>query len=210
LSEVFGPDRVLAGRVITGFVIPHPGQVRITVHADAVTIGRFDGQPAEQAERLANVLAAAGLPARQSLQVQAELWAKILYNCALNPLGAILGVTYGQLAASPATRSLMDRVIDEAYAVMQAKSLPRLIASPAEFRGAFYSRMVPPTAAHAPSMFQDIRAGKKTEIDALNGAVVSLGRSAGLATPVNEVLVGMVKFLESRHEGGRTGDQDRA
>jgi 2-dehydropantoate 2-reductase len=198
LLEAFGPDRTLCGRVITGFVIPQPGTVQITVHADAVTVGRFDGTDSPAAARLAAALDSAGLPARASRQVQAELWAKILYNCALNPLGAILGVVYGKLAERAETRELMDRIIDEAYAVMEARNLPRLFATAADFRAAFYGRMVPPTAAHTPSMLQDLRAGKRTEIDALNGAVVRLGEGTSVNTPVNRAVCGMVKFLERK------------
>jgi 2-dehydropantoate 2-reductase len=142
------------------------------------------------------------LPTRASRQVQSELWAKILYNCALNPLGAILGVTYGELADRPQTRAVMDRVIDEAYAVLGACDLPgprtARLTTADEFRQAFYGRMVPPTAAHTPSMLQDLRAGKRTEIDALNGAIVALGEQAGVATPVNQTLTAMVKFLETK------------
>lgn len=196
LTEAFGPGRVLCARVITGFVAPAPGTVDITVHADSITIGRFDGADSPPAEHLAAVLSAVGLPARASRQVQSELWAKILYNCALNPLGAILGVVYGKLAENPQTRSLMDRIIDEAYAVMPALGLPRLFADADAFRAAFYSRMVPPTAAHTPSMLQDLRAGKRTEIDALNGAIVSLADRTGLDAPINRTVVSMVKFLE--------------
>ncbi|MDD4890442.1 MAG: ketopantoate reductase family protein [Phycisphaerae bacterium] len=198
LTETFGPDRVLCARVITGFVPRDPGTVEITVHADAVTIGRFDGGESPAAEQLAAALTAAGLPTRASRQVQSELWAKILYNCALNPLGAILGVVYGKLAERAETRTLMDRIIDEAYAVMTAHNLPRLHATPEAFRAAFYSRMVPPTAAHTPSMLQDLRAGKRTEIDALNGAIVALAEQAGLDAPINRVVTAMVKFLEWR------------
>ena len=197
LLAAFGAGRTLCGRVITGFVIPQPGTVQITVHADAVTVGCFDpGDPGPAAARFAAALDQAGLLARVSRQVQAELWAKILYNCALNPLGAILGVVYGKLAENGETRELMDRIIDEAYAVMVARNLPRLFASAEDFRAAFYGRMVPPTAAHTPSMLQDLRAGKRTEIDALNGALVRLGEEASVSTPVNRAVCAMVKFLE--------------
>ncbi len=198
LTAAFGPDRVLCGRVITGFVIPQPGRVQITVHADSLTLGRFDGADSPPAEHLAAVMSASGLPTRATRHVHADLWAKILYNCALNPLGAVPDVAYGRLAERAETRELMDRIIEEAYAVMAARGLPRLFATADEFRRAFYQRMVPPTAAHSPSMLQDLRAGKRTEIDALNGAIVRLGREARIDTPINQTVSAMVRFLETR------------
>lgn len=196
LSEAFGGGRVLGGRVITGFVSEQPGVVRITVHADAVSVGRFDGRESSAADRLARAMDASGIPTRASRNVQAELWGKILYNCALNPLGAILGVVYGKLAEGSATRDAMARIVRETYEVMSAHDLPRLWPTPEEFLRVFYERLVPPTARHTPSMLQDLRAGRRTEVDALNGAIVRLGEQAGVDTPVNATVVSMVRFLE--------------
>ncbi|MHC4718708.1 MAG: ketopantoate reductase family protein [Planctomycetota bacterium] len=197
LTERFGADRVLCARVITGFSIPAPGQVDITVHADDIRVGSFrrPGHPA--AERLTAAINDAGLPASPADNVEAILWGKILYNCALNPLGAILGVHYGALADSAHTRRIMDAVIDEAFAVIDAHGFPCLWASADAFRKAFYEQQIPPTYDHRPSMLQDLAAGKPTEIDALNGAVVRLAAEKGLPAPVNETLVRMVRFLES-------------
>ncbi|MCG3179175.1 MAG: 2-dehydropantoate 2-reductase [Phycisphaerae bacterium] len=198
LAAALGPDHVLCGRVITGFVIDRPGVVRITVHADAVSIGRFDGADSPHADALAEALSAAGLPARPSPRVQGELWGKILYNCALNPLGAILGVAYGRLGERAETRELMERIVREAYAVMAAHDLPRFWPTPEEFLRVFYERLLPPTAGHTPSMLQDLRAAKRTEIEALNGAIERLGRGVGIDTPANSAVACMVRFLEAR------------
>ena len=65
-----------------------------------------------------------------------------------------------------------------------------------EFRKLFYEKLVPPTAAHYPSMMRDIELGRRTEIDALNGAVVRLARDADIIAPVNLALTNQIKFLE--------------
>ena len=64
---------------------------------------------------MARTLTRAGLPTEVSSAIEKDLWSKMLYNCALNPLGAILGATYGELGASEFTRNHMDRVIDEIF-----------------------------------------------------------------------------------------------
>jgi 2-dehydropantoate 2-reductase len=59
-----------------------------------------------------------------------------------------------------------------------------------------FGRLVPATYDHHPSMLQDVRAGRRTEIDAMNGAIVRYGRESGVATPTNEILTLLIKALE--------------
>ena len=121
LMERFGPERVLGGRVITGFEIEKPGHVRITVTADAVHIGGTEeGIMSPAAEHIAETIDHAGLPCSATESIRRDLFAKLLYNCALNPLGAVLGVHYGALGESPFSRAIMDAVIDEVFAVIGA------------------------------------------------------------------------------------------
>jgi len=197
LADRFGTDRVLCARVITGFSIPEPGRVVITVHADAIRIGSFYRPHHPMAERLAAAIDDAGLPAKAADDVEAVLWGKILYNCALNPLGAILGVHYGALADSPQTRAVMDAIIDEAFAVIDAHGFRCLWPSADAFREAFYGRQIPPTYDHRPSMLQDLAAGRRTEIDALNGALVRLAAEKDIPAPINQTIVRLVHFLEA-------------
>ena len=196
LASRFGHERVLCARVITGFAIPSPGRVEITVHADDVLIGAFGRPSHPMADKLAAALSEAGLPSSPAENVEAALWGKILYNCALNPLGAILGVHYGALGDSPDARAVMDAVIDEVFAVIDSHGFACPWPSAAEFREVFYARQIPATYDHRPSMLQDLSAGKRTEIDALNGAIVRLAAANGLATPVNATLTRLIHFLE--------------
>jgi 2-dehydropantoate 2-reductase len=126
----------------------------------------------------------------------------MLYNCALNPLGALLGVSYGTLAEQPTTRSLMDRLVEEVFAVMLAAGYATHWSTSAEFLAAFYGRLVPDTAEHKSSMLQDITAGKRTEIDALTGAVITLAAQHGLDVPYNHAVYQLVRFIENRHNAG--------
>lgn len=197
LSESIDGDRVLCARVITGFEIPRPGRVHVSVHADAVHVGSFRRGDHPAAAVLAGALAAAGVPCEAVADIQADLWGKILYNCALNPLGAILGVQYGALGEREDTRAVMDTIIDEVFAVVRAGGFACPWPDAQAFRRVFYRRQLPATYDHHPSMLQDLRAGKPTEIDALNGAVVRLGRRLGVPTPVNHALAAMVRFRES-------------
>src|SRR6185436_8503090 len=130
----------------------------------------------------------AGIPTQYSDDVHAALWGKVLYNAALNPVGALLGLHYGALMENPETRAIMDRVIDEAHAVALAEGARLPWETPAEYRSVFYERLVPSTYHHRSSMLQDLELGRRTEIDAINGAVWKRGAARGMVTPANELL----------------------
>ena len=125
--------------------------------------------------------------------VSRDLWAKMLYNCALNPLSAILNNSYGALADWPASRYVMDAVIDELFAVMDAHGFAVQWKNAQAYRRTFYSELVPRTASHESSMLQDLQSGRRTEVDALSGAVVELGLQAAIPTPVNRALRDLVR-----------------
>ncbi len=194
----FPTSRIFSARVITGFTRPAPNTVRITVHADAVHLGSLYTGRINILQPLADALTAGGIPCRTTPHIEKDLWAKMLYNCALNPLGAALDVPYGRLAENPATRRIMDAVVNEIYTVLNAAAFSTHWPTPADFLDVFYAGLVPSTAQHKSSTLQDILAGKPTEIDALTGAVIDLARRHNLDVPTNACLYNIVKFLESK------------
>jgi len=197
LAEAFGTDRSLGGRVITGFEISRPGHVRITVTADAVRMGGLvEGQIPESARWLSEAIRDSGIPCEPTPHLRRHLLAKLLYNCALNPLGAILGVHYGALAESKHTRAVMDAVVRETFSVISAMKEKTLWDTAEEYLNEFYGKQVPATYHHRPSMLQDIEHGKRTEVDALTGYVYSRGREVGVSTPVCATLSQLVRFRE--------------
>ena len=201
LEAVFGAPRSLGARVIFGATIPEPGHVRITVFADPTAIGPLvPGLHPERdaaARRWAATIDAAGVPAVYSDAVAALLWAKVFYNAALNPLGALLGVHYGALPENDESRSVMDRVIDEAFAVAAAEHVALPWRDANAYRDEFYGRLVPATYDHRSSMLQDLERGRRTEVDAINGAVWHRGAARGIETPVNETLTRLIHLVET-------------
>ena len=193
----FDKRRVYNARVITGFRRPRPNAVEITVHADAIHIGSLFSADNSAAEPLCRAIREGGIPCASTAAIEKDLWAKMLYNCALNPLGATLGVPYGALADTASTRMLMDRIVEEVFAVMLAAGYRTHWQAPKQFLDVFYSRLVPDTAEHKSSTLQDITAGKRTEIDALNGAVIHLAQEHGVAVPYNRAVHNLVRFLEN-------------
>lgn len=186
-------DRVIGGTIITGFEWRGDASVEVTVEAGPIRLGRFPEGSDPQVENLVSLFQQAGLNVEGSDRIRSNLWAKTLYNCALNPLGAILDVPYGKLAERHAWRSIED-VIHEAFAVCSAEHVDLPWDSAEAYLEYLKTVQLPATAGHHSSMLQDIRNGRETEIDFINGAIVRLGEKHGVATPVNQTLVNQIRF----------------
>ncbi len=200
--ERFGKGRVILSRIIFGAEVVSTGHIRITVNADDVVIGDPSGVIKEEfLGDLADLFTTAGIPTRHERDVYRYLWGKVIYNCALNPLGALLETNYGSLVDNPFTRTLIDRIIDEIFEVQNVAGIDSFWSSGDQYKDVFYNKLVPPTRDHFPSMLRDIKKGR-TEIDALNGAICDLGRKFGVNTPVNETVTLMVKAKELIAHGG--------
>ena len=194
----FGWARTVGARVIYGVRVVEPGAIKVTVIASPTALGvpRPEG-PAERVRELAAAMDAAGLPTVYSERVETLLWAKVAYNCALNPLSALLDAPYGKLPEIPEARRMMDTVIDELYAVGRGRGVLLDPPSADAYRELFYTRLVPPTAAHYASMHEDFARHRRTEIDAMNGAIVCMGAECGVACPVNAWLTDLIHAREA-------------
>ena len=197
----FPKERIYSSRVITGFTRHKPNEVEITVHADAIHIGSLFGCDLACVEPLAKAIAAGGIPAMTVPDIEKDLWAKMLYNCALNPLGAILDVPYGSLTENTYSRDLMNHITEEVFAVMTAAGFRTHWFSADGFLKIFYDKLVPDTAKHKSSTLQDIAAGKKTEIDSLTGEVLALAEKHHIDVAYNRAVYAIIKFVEARRTG---------
>ncbi len=200
LISVVGAVRSLAARVITGFEIEAPGTVRITVSADRVHIGGSErGVIPPAAANLAAVLDRAGLPSLAVADVHQSLFAKLLYNCALNPLGAVLGVHYGALAESASARGIMaaDTAIAETFVVIRplAGRCPGVSPNPTAasvLRLTRCPQRSPPSAVHAAGH----RTGQAHRGDAMVGYVAARGGAPRRRHPQGRLLAELVRARE--------------
>lgn len=128
------------------------------------------------------------------------MWAKLLYNCALNPLSAILGVNYGGLIKSESGIQLFCQIIDEIFAVMNASGHSTFWLDAESYKKDFFENTLPPTYAHRSSTLQDMERKIPTEIDSLNGAVVRIGEAYHIPAPCNAVITRMIKSAESLYQ----------
>jgi 2-dehydropantoate 2-reductase len=167
------------------------------VHAEAIHIGSLFDSDLVYIEKLCEFIDKGGIPCEKTGDVAGDLWAKMLYNCALNPLSAILDVPYGALAANGFTRVIMNGIVGEVFKVMEKAGYKTHWQNAEDYLEVFYDRLVPDTAQHKSSTLQDILAKKRTEIEALNGAVIRIAKQYQVAVPYNIVVYNILKSIES-------------
>ena len=193
----FTKKQVFSARVITGFTRPERHISEVTVYTEPILLGSLQGENPQELQEIADLITASGIKCEITTEVDKYLWAKMLYNCTLNPLGAILDVTYGKLTENPYTLDIMNSIIDAIFEVIKASPYETLWDTPEEYKDIFYSKLVPDTYNHYSSTHQDIKKKIPTEIDSLNGKVIQLGKLNNVNVKTNEFIYNLIKAIES-------------
>ncbi len=195
--KYFTKKQVFSARVITGFRRPKRHVSEVTVYTEPILIGSLQHENPKDLQEIADMITKSGINCELTHEVDRYLWAKMLYNCALNPLGAILDVNYGKLTENEYSKEIMNRIIDEIFEVIKASGYSTLWNSPNEYRDLFYSKLVPDTYEHFSSTHQDIKRKIKTEIDSLNGKVIELGEKNNVDVTTNKIIYNLIKSIEN-------------
>ena len=198
LAVQLDPGRVFSATILIGFRRTAVQRVDVTVCAKPMQVGSLFDADLAPVEGLVSSIAAGGIPAETHDDIARELWDKALYNCALNPLGALLEVPYGELVRRPETREIMEKVVSEVFEVVRCSGERTHWEDAGRYLRHFYEVLLPPTQDHESSMLQDVRAGRRTEIDALCGEIVRRGETVGVPTPTNRVLHSLIRAIEQR------------
>jgi 2-dehydropantoate 2-reductase len=139
------------------------------------------------------LFARAGIPVQLSDNVIGALWGKLVINCGYNALSAITDTPYGRLVELPGVKRTLHEAMRECLAVAAALgiTIPGDVVAAAD-------RIATTMPHQVSSTCQDLRRGKPSEIDHLNGFVAAEGDRLGVATPVNLALQALVKAIEAR------------
>lgn len=175
-----------------------PTHVNINVQASPIRVGTLFASDSIDMKAAVERAKAGFLPMVYDDHVEPAILNKFLFNTCLNALGASTKMTYGELVTNAHTRHLIAQMADETIKVIQVERGLTLAENGAEHLEKYLTPLViPKGAAHRSSMLQDVEAGRRTEIDYLNSAVVSMGQSHGIATPFNDVLSGLIRARET-------------
>lgn len=194
--KYFPKEKIYSARVITGFERTKRNRSKITVHAAPLMIGSLYGLDVSKVEPLVNVINEGGLESVASNDVSKALWSKMLYNCSLNPLGAIFKVNYGKLSESSYSKDIMNNIIHEIFEVMNAAGYTSFYENEEEYKKDFYDNLIPSTYNHRASTLQDMEKGIKTEMDSLNGSVIKIGEKYNIDISTNKTIYNIIKFME--------------
>jgi 2-dehydropantoate 2-reductase len=182
----------LSAAVYVSAAVPEPGHIKHAGRGDLVV-----GPRNAKSERIAGVFERAGIGCRITDDIAGELWTKFTWNCGLNAISALGLAKYGQIAANPDARRLVEAAVYEVLAVAKAANIhpPGFEDPQVALAGSF--KIATQMAEALSSTAQDMIRGKRTEIDSLNGYISRLGAELGVPTPVNHALYTLVKLVEA-------------
>lgn len=156
-------------------------------------LGYEGRRPDATVEAVAELMGQGGFPTSVEADMTPRVWGKLLVNAAINPVAALAGVTNGEVATRPTLQALAAAIADEGQAVAQAEGVTLPYAGAAD--AAFDTARL--TADNRCSMLQDLDAGRTTEIEYLNGAVVRVAESHGTATPANRAVTALIRQVSA-------------
>ena len=194
LADILGPDPVLGGLCATFSWVAAPGVIRSIGETHYVRFGELDGRTSARVERLRQAFTAAGIQTDVPENIQIALWKKFLTVVPFGGIGAVTRAPAGVIRQVPQTRALYQSGIREIFDVGRARGIP-LEPGILERTMAFFDSLAP---SGTTSLHRDIAAGKPSELEAWVGAVVRLGREAGIHVPLHEFIYHALLPLEMR------------
>ena len=194
VASLVGAERVLCG--ITYHSIQHAGPRRLQYRAGIkpIQMAPFVGGATPAVEEVAALLRRAGFATDVVSHVENAIWQKLLHNAVVNPTSALTGLTCREMLGDPSLMAFMRSLCDEIVTVMRAKGIP-IPDEEDPFRPVIGSLKA--LGKNRPSMWQDLSRRKRTEVDALNGAVVAEAERLGLRAPHNAAIT---LFIHSREQ----------
>ncbi|MHA2378310.1 MAG: ketopantoate reductase family protein [Candidatus Thorarchaeota archaeon] len=193
VAEVLGARRVLRATTCMGAIMTGPGEVTVT-GVGITEIGSHYSKNMNMVERVVAILRNAGFDVRSSDNIEGVVWTKTIVNCGINPIGALTGLTNGEIYTDSRLRNLVVKLVEEAVDVARAIGVDLTVDDPIRYA----LGTAKATGDNINSMLQDIQLCKQTEIDAITGEVIRLAKEHGIKTPYSDSVYSLVKALESK------------
>lgn len=192
LMESLGDPRVLRMVLNYGARIAPDGAVEVTMTRPPHRIGRLDPAHTAACVALASRMSAGGLDAVVADDIEPFVWAKGIVNAAVNPVAALTDNSVGETLDSPA-RSVVESLLDEGMAVARAEGIDLGMGA----RDRLWS-MIESARPHTPSMVEDIREGRPSEVGQLNRQVIAHAERVGVETPSHRVVTALIDAFDWR------------
>ena len=199
LQQALGRGTVLAGITRIGSTLVEPGVIEQPTRDRAIEYGSLDEQGEAALERVRELLEAAGIPVLLSPDIRKSLWEKLVLISAFAGLSALTGLSPNQLLARQPTRTIYAQVMEETTAVARAAG----VDLEADTAARILAYLDAEGELGSASMAVDFQHRRRTEIEAINGAVVRHGRRLGMPTPVNETIYAALVVMDGYRRGER-------
>ena len=201
LLKHFPANRILCGSGALGTQLREPGCcVSTEVQGTLVHFGALENGPVtdKAGKHLAEVFTKGGCRAEFNEDDRPNIWKKVIINCTVNTVCALLRLKIYEVAEDPYGMELFRGVVREACAIATAKGVP---FDAVEFENTHLKNFIDNMGDYYPSMAQDMLINhRQTEIEVLNGKLSEYGKQFGIPTPVNDVLVIMVKAIQANYD----------
>jgi 2-dehydropantoate 2-reductase len=191
IRKYISKERVMAGTTSHGALLIHDGHVRHTGVGDTI-IGALSADSEKHTGKLKALFDASGINTSISDDANSLLWGKLLINMSINPLTAIMRIKNGRIVELPHLVEIIKQMLVESLEVATKIGVNIPYDNPLEK----IIEVCRNTSQNCSSMFQDILAGRRTEINQINGAIVTYGLQCGIETPVNKMLTELVMSIE--------------
>jgi len=191
LMESVPRERIVGGIAFIGSAVESPGTIVHTA-AGKITIGELDNRRSHRVEELKNMFEGAKIPCAAAPDIVKAKWEKLLWNVGFNGICAITGLSAHRVLAHPPTRGIVRRLMGEHIDVACLLGI--------EINPALAEKYIENTAKGGdvvPSTLQDVRNGRHTEIDVMNGKIVEEGKMLGVSTPYNETVWAAVSAIDA-------------
>jgi len=196
LAAELGTDRVLPGLCKIVSFIAAPGVVRHAGVEPSLAFGEMTGGTSPRVDRLREAFRRCrGVTVEAPDDVRVALWQKFVFIAAFSGVGSLSRSDAGAIRSTPQTRAMLRECMRETQEVGRARGVP-IPPDTFEKTFAFFERQIPPDATS--SMQRDVQEGRPSELENQTGAVVRLGREAGVPTPVNDFLYAALLPQENR------------
>jgi len=184
--RLLGPERAIGCVVFPATEIIAPGVIRHD-HGRKFPLGEPDGTRSKRVERLSEILGASGFDAPVREDIRDEIWLKLWGNLCLNPISALTLATVDRVATDPGTRDICRAMMSEAQTLADRIGIHLRVDMERRLDGAAA------LGAHKMSMLQDLLRGRSMEIDPLVGVVKEIATLAGVATPVLDIVLALIR-----------------
>jgi len=189
IGKVVGPEHVLGCVSYVSSTIKSPGVIAQTGGPGTLVFGEMQGGPSARTEALQNTLQNSKITAELHSDIQVALWQKFIGICGVNGITALTRLPMGEIVACRETHNLMRGTMEEVEAVARASGA-NLPEGCVDQSMDFFSGVEPSVRG---SMYYDLAAGRRLELEVLNGTVVRLGSKHGIPTPINFAIYAALK-----------------